>query len=103
DRGRTTVAATTVTRAAAADITSRPGVTSAKVRLRSLHPQTRVTLSVELALDAHPDTVLDELEQALTRLLGALAADPSDSQTEIRLRFARPARSTRSDRPARVT
>ncbi|MDQ2728725.1 MAG: hypothetical protein M3Y91_12895 [Actinomycetota bacterium] len=102
-RGRTTVAATTVARAAGADVTSQPGVASAKVRLRALKPQTRVTLSVELTLGADPDAVLGELEQALTRLFGALDVDESESQTEIRLRFARPARLARPDRPARVT
>lgn len=102
-RGRTTLAATGVARAAAADITGRPGVTSAKVRLRALRPETRVTMSVELALGADPDAVLDQLQAALTRLLGALDADEATSQTEIRLRFPRPARSSRSDPPARVT
>ncbi|MDQ6799013.1 MAG: alkaline shock response membrane anchor protein AmaP [Actinomycetota bacterium] len=101
-RGRTTVAATTVAKAAAADISSRPGVTSAKVRLRALRPQTRVTLSVEMILDADPNAVLGELQDALTRLFGALDADRTNSQAEIRLRFARP-RPLRSDRPARVT
>lgn len=105
-RGRTTVAAASVARAASADIASRPGVTSAKVRLRALQPQTRATLSVELALDADPEAVLGELQAALTRLLGALDVDEADSQAEIRLRFARPprsSRSSRSERPARVT
>ncbi len=107
-RGRTTVAAASVAKAASTDIASRPGVTSAKVRLRALQPQTRVTLSAELALDADPDAVLGELQAALTRLLGALDVDEADSHAEIRLRFARPPRSSRSrrsrsDRPARVT
>ncbi|MDQ2725048.1 MAG: hypothetical protein M3Y36_06085 [Actinomycetota bacterium] len=101
-RGRTTVAAASLAKAASADIASRLGVTSAKVRLRALQPQTRVTLSVELALDTDPDAVLGELQEALTRLLGALDVEEADSQTEIRLRFARPVRS-RSERPSRVT
>ena len=102
-RGRTTVAATSVARAAATDIGGRPGVTAAKVRIRALQPQTRVTLTVELSLDADPDAVLGELQSALTRLYGALGVDESDSLAEIRLRFARPPRTSRSDRPARVT
>ncbi|MDQ6783028.1 MAG: hypothetical protein M3063_06230 [Actinomycetota bacterium] len=100
-RGRTTVAATTVARAAAADIASQPGIASAKVRLRAVQPQARVTLAVEVELDADADAVLSELESALTRLLGALGSDPSEARSEIRLRFSRPARSSRS-RPGRV-
>ncbi|MDQ6839716.1 MAG: hypothetical protein M3137_15665 [Actinomycetota bacterium] len=102
-QGRTTVAATTVAKAAAADIASQAGITSARVRLRALRPQTRVTMTVEMKLDADPDAVLDELDAALTRLLGALETDRSESRTEIRLRFARPARASRSDRSARVS
>lgn len=98
-QGRTTVAATTVAKAAAADLSSRPGITSAKVRLRALDPRTRVTLSVEVSLEADPEAVLDELEGALYNLLAALDREPADADTEIRLRFARPGR---SERPARV-
>jgi hypothetical protein len=102
-RGRTTVASTTVAKAAAADIAGVHGVTSARVRLRALKPKAMVVLNVELALDADPDTVLAEFRAAVTRLLGAINADVPSSETEIRLRFARPALLSRSDRPARVT
>lgn len=102
-RGRTTVAATTVAKTAAADIATRPGVSAAKVRLRALQPQARVTLSVELTLDADPEAVLGELQAALTHLYRALDVDESDTQAEIRLRFGRPLRPSRMERPSRVT
>lgn len=103
--GRTTVAATTVAKAAASDIARRPGITTARVRLRALQPRARVTMAVELSLDADADAVLGELEGALSRLLGALGADEAAAETEIRLRFAkvgRSTRSTRSEQPSRV-
>jgi hypothetical protein len=102
-RGRTTVGSTSVARAAAADIAGVPGVTSARVRLRALKPRAMVVVNVELDLGADIDAVLGTLRAAVSRLLAAVNADEPSSETEIRLRFARPALLSRSERPARVT
>lgn len=101
-RGRTTIAATTVAKAAAADISNRPGIISAKVRLRALKPRARVSVDAEIALDADPEKALREIHDAVDRLLGALESNEDQADTELRIRFARLNRPTRGDRSARV-
>lgn len=95
-RGQTTVAAASVARAAAADLASRPGVASAKARIRAFRPRARVTLSAELDLDADLEGALAEIQGALGRLLEVLGTPATDADAEIRVRFARAPRSSRS-------
>lgn len=101
-RGRTTVAAASVARAAAADLGRRPGVASAKVRLRALRPRARVTLAVELTIDADIEVGLAEIQGVLDRLLAALGTDGDHADAEVRIRFARPASAPRSAPAVRV-
>lgn len=99
-RGRTTMAATTLTKAATADLMGRQGITAARVRLRAAKPIPRVQATVEVALDADVEAALAEVSDTMGRLIAALGAKPEEADTEIRLRFARTARQLRTSRTA---
>ena len=88
ERGRTTVPAAAVAKAAGADLASRHGVTSARVRLVALHPVPRAVVVVEMAVDADPGEVGHEIGDALGSLARSLGAPTVDA--DLRIRFGRP-------------
>ena len=95
-RGATTVPAAAVAKAAGADLASRHGVTSARVRLLALHPVPRAVVVVEMAVDADPGEVRHEISDALGSLARSLGA--STVNADLRIRFGRPLGAGRTSR-----
>lgn len=96
ERGRTSVPASAVGRAAGADLASCHGVSAARVRLLAIHPVPRAVVVVEMAIDADPREVMLEVSAALGRLARALAAPTVDA--DLRLRFGRERRAGKTSR-----
>jgi hypothetical protein len=95
-RGRTSVPSAGVARAAAADLASRPGIVSARVRLLAVLPAPRAIVIVELAVDADPEITMSEISAALGRLARVLEAETVDA--DLRIRFGKDLRSAKTSR-----
>jgi hypothetical protein len=102
-QGRTSLAATTLAKAVTADLGRRPGINSARVRLRAVKPHPRVQATVEMALDTDVDAVLSQVHEAVGHLAAALETDVDEVHTEIRLSFARSVSQPGAGHPGRVS
>lgn len=84
DRGRTTLEATAVARATAADLRARRGVVDSNVRMVAFGSRPRLLVSLAVSADTEPQAALDRAEKVYQRLPGVLGTDAVHVDTTVR-------------------
>lgn len=92
DRGRTTLKAAAVTRAAAADLRSHRTVRDSSVRMITFGARPRFLVNLTVSTDTDPLRALEVAEDVYERLNGMLGADKVIVNTRLRLRPGSPSR-----------
>lgn len=92
ERGRTTLEATAMARAAAADLHARRGVVSSDVRMVAFGSRPRLLVSLAVSADTEPHTALDRAEEVYQRVCRVLGSEALHVDTRVRPTGERPAR-----------
>lgn len=86
DRGRTTLKAAAVTRAAAVDLRSHRTIQESSVRISTFGARPRLLVNLSVSADTEPLRALEAAEDVYDRLAGVLGADKVIVETRLRLR-----------------
>lgn len=92
ERGRTTVEATAVARAAAEDLRARRGVVGSEVRVVAFGSRPRLLVALAVSADTEPRTALDRAEDVYPRLCRVLGTEAVHVDTRVRPTAEPPAR-----------
>lgn len=83
-RGRTTLEAAAVTKAAAKDLRARRGVVDSGVRMLSFGARPRVRVSLVVDADTEPRAALDRAEEVYERMCRVMGTDALHVDTTVR-------------------
>lgn len=86
DRGRTTLKAAAVTRAAAADLRNHTTIQESSVRMATFGARPRFLVNLSVSTDTEPLRALEAAEGVYERLTRVLGADKVIVDTRLRLR-----------------